>query len=230
MEHTAVVEGWRRLACLVLAALAMAVGVMAFGTQQAQAAQPFGPNTCASGFVWREAFAGDLVCVTPQARTTARNENAAGPANTAPGSQFCRSGFVWREARPSDLVCVVPAARSRVYTENYNAAVNLANPAAIGRTLPVSVGTRSDSLQRYITASGSSVSASGRVDFWGIGLVPGRLAWLGSATSNGNGAFGPVDIRSVRCPVDGPDSMSVVAVDQRTGRVTAAGSTWAYSC
>lgn len=229
------VDGWRRSACLVLAALAMVVGVMALGAQQAQAAptlraQPFGANTCAGGFVWREAFAGDLVCVTPQARTTARNENAAGPANTAPGSQFCRSGFVWREARPSDLVCVVPAARSRAYTENYNAAVNLADPAAIGRTLPVSVGTRSDSLQRYITASGSGVSASGRVDFWGIGLVPGRLAWLGSATSNGNGAFGPVDIRSVRCPVDGPDSMNVVAVDQRTGRITAAGSTWAYSC
>lgn len=74
------------------------------------------------------------------------------------------------------------------------------------------VGTRSDSLQRYVTASGSGVSASGRVDFWGIGLVAGRLAWLGSAMSNG------------------PDSMNVMAVDQRTGRVTAAGSTWAYGC
>ena len=34
-----------------------------------------GPFTCLSGFVWREAFEGDLVCVTPEVRTLVREEN-----------------------------------------------------------------------------------------------------------------------------------------------------------
>ncbi|QJY45398.1 hypothetical protein [Pseudonocardia broussonetiae] len=62
MDRTAPAEGWRRLACVVLAALAVAVGIMALGTQQARAAEPSGPGACASGVVWREAFAGDLAC------------------------------------------------------------------------------------------------------------------------------------------------------------------------
>ncbi|MGV3652093.1 MAG: hypothetical protein ACO1OK_11745, partial [Devosia sp.] len=36
----------------------------------------FGPNTCIPGFVWREAFGGDVVCVTPDRRETVRQENA----------------------------------------------------------------------------------------------------------------------------------------------------------
>lgn len=62
MDRTAPAQRWRRLACVLLAALAVAVGIMALGTQQARAAQPSGPGTCASGVVWREAFASDLVC------------------------------------------------------------------------------------------------------------------------------------------------------------------------
>jgi hypothetical protein len=32
----------------------------------------YGPNTCIDGFVWREAFAGDVVCVTPARREAVR--------------------------------------------------------------------------------------------------------------------------------------------------------------
>jgi hypothetical protein len=39
-------------------------------------AGPFGPKTCALGFVWREAFVGDLTCVTPAIRAIVRQENA----------------------------------------------------------------------------------------------------------------------------------------------------------
>ena len=35
----------------------------------------YGPNTCLAGFVWREAFAGDVLCVTPDIRTLVRDEN-----------------------------------------------------------------------------------------------------------------------------------------------------------
>ena len=34
-----------------------------------------GPFTCLSGFVWREAFQRDFVCVTPEVRTLVREEN-----------------------------------------------------------------------------------------------------------------------------------------------------------
>ena len=38
---------------------------------------PYGPNTCRQGFVWREAFDGDVVCVTPEIRAQTRADNAA---------------------------------------------------------------------------------------------------------------------------------------------------------
>ena len=37
---------------------------------------PFGPKTCANGYVWREATANDYVCVTPDIRTLVRGEQA----------------------------------------------------------------------------------------------------------------------------------------------------------
>ncbi|HTK66053.1 MAG TPA: hypothetical protein VL595_26995, partial [Pseudonocardia sp.] len=36
----------------------------------------YGPNTCVNGYVWREAYNGDVVCVTPDRRTLAHNDNA----------------------------------------------------------------------------------------------------------------------------------------------------------
>lgn len=43
----------------------------------------YGPKTCTSGLVWREAFDGDAVCVSPQRRQQTWQENAdAGVGNT----------------------------------------------------------------------------------------------------------------------------------------------------
>ncbi len=36
---------------------------------------PYGPKTCANGFVWREATASDLTCVTPAVRSGVFTEN-----------------------------------------------------------------------------------------------------------------------------------------------------------
>jgi hypothetical protein len=33
-----------------------------------------------AGFVWREAFPGDVVCVTPEIRELVRQENILGPS------------------------------------------------------------------------------------------------------------------------------------------------------
>jgi hypothetical protein len=37
---------------------------------------PYGPNQCLPGYVWRDAWDGDAVCVTPDVRTQAHDDNA----------------------------------------------------------------------------------------------------------------------------------------------------------
>jgi hypothetical protein len=87
---------------------------------------PYGPDTCKQGYVWREAFAGDTVCVTPDRRDQAYVDNAAAEARREPnggvyGPATCQSGYVWREARPEDLVCVTPETRTLTAVENTQA-------------------------------------------------------------------------------------------------------------
>ena len=77
---------------------------------------------CASGFVWREARPDDRVCVTPESRAQAAEENAAAGSRVDPngayGPNTCVSGFVWREAFEGDVVCVTPERRQAVRDEN----------------------------------------------------------------------------------------------------------------
>jgi hypothetical protein len=42
----------------------------------------YGPDTCKEGFVWREAWSGDHVCVTPAIRTQTQQENSLAPSRT----------------------------------------------------------------------------------------------------------------------------------------------------
>lgn len=224
MQRRAV--GWRRAVGLVVAVLGMTALAVVVAPQAGAAA----PGTCKSGFVWREAVGGDLVCVTPTSRQTARDENVLGPSRTVPGSVFCRSGFVWRESRPSDLVCVPPTARDRVLQENYRALENVVDPYSLGRTMNVNVWTRSDQLYKYVVGSASGLSPNGRVEFWANGIVAGRLAWIGATTTDGAGNFPSRDLRQVSCSWNGPSPVHVVALDVRSGRISTAGSTTAYRC
>jgi hypothetical protein len=88
----------------------------------APAPLPYGPDTCVSGYVWRDAIPGDHVCVTPDRRSLAANENATAGARFDPtgayGANSCLPGYVWREAYVGDVVCVDPARRSQVSREN----------------------------------------------------------------------------------------------------------------
>jgi hypothetical protein len=93
----------------------------------AAAATDYGPDTCLVGWVWREAYPGDVVCVTPAVRTQARVDNAAAASRVDPrggtfGPKTCKPGYVWREARASDLVCVTPATRAQAKADNAAAA------------------------------------------------------------------------------------------------------------
>lgn len=84
-----------------------------------------GAATCQAGYVWREAFEGDRVCVTSAASQLAQNENRLSPSRTeaAEGDEpACKPGFVWREAGPDDRVCVTPARKAAVAAENEAAA------------------------------------------------------------------------------------------------------------
>lgn len=79
-----------------------------------------GTDTCANGYVWRDAFSGDHVCVTPAQRQQAADQNAAAAGHTDGGGQ-CKTGFVWRNAGPNDKVCVSPADAQAAAEQNANA-------------------------------------------------------------------------------------------------------------
>lgn len=87
----------------------------------------YGPDTCLEGYVWREARAGDHVCVEPRVRDQVRRDNAQAAARRAPGTNgngpnACAVGYVWREAYPGDVVCVEPRVRDQARSDNAKAA------------------------------------------------------------------------------------------------------------
>lgn len=84
---------------------------------------PYGPDTCKSGYVWREAIPKDHVCVTPGSREQAKSDNALRASRISRtdrtyGPETCMPGYVWREVVPSDRVCVTPQTRERTKLEN----------------------------------------------------------------------------------------------------------------
>ena len=105
------------LACVVLAGLNAGGGIpLAHADPAAGAA--YDPDTCISGYVWREAYDGDHVCVTPDVRAAAVADNAAADSRFARnflpyGPDTCIVGYVWRSANAADHVCVRPLCGSR---------------------------------------------------------------------------------------------------------------------
>jgi spore coat protein H len=77
----------------------------------------YGCESCASGYVWREACgSSDKVCVMPESRARRAQENANHVT-----AQTCPPGYVWREACGSnDNVCVSLSVRDEVANENAN--------------------------------------------------------------------------------------------------------------
>jgi hypothetical protein len=84
-------------------------------------------DTCLQGYVWREAVPGDHVCVTPETRTQAAQDNSLAASRRSPtggayGPDTCLQGYVWREAVPGDHVCVTPETRTQAADDNSQAA------------------------------------------------------------------------------------------------------------
>jgi len=88
-------------------------------------------DACEPGYVWREAFANDHVCVTPAVRAQAAEDNRQAGARREPhggayGPDTCRQGFVWREASRADHVCVSPGTRTQAAADNREAVSRVA--------------------------------------------------------------------------------------------------------
>jgi hypothetical protein len=80
---------------------------------------------CLQGYVWRQAYSGDYVCVTPGSREQAVIDNAAAAGRIASGGAYgpytCQQGYVWRQVVANDYVCVTPATRAQAAADNAQA-------------------------------------------------------------------------------------------------------------
>lgn len=96
-------------------------------------------SECIDGYVWREAYPGDLTCVESWVRDQAWSDNESAATRIDPfgayGKDSCIQGFVWREANPDDHVCVEPWVRDQTWQDNTMAAERTVAFAAI--TTPV---------------------------------------------------------------------------------------------
>jgi hypothetical protein len=65
------------------------------------------------------------VCVLPETRAQAQQDNSQAGARRAGGGDFgpdtCKQGYVWREASPADHVCVTPETRTQTALDNKSA-------------------------------------------------------------------------------------------------------------
>jgi hypothetical protein len=159
---------------LAIAGIAALVGVAvlpmsalpAVAARPASATQDYGPYTCLTGYVWREAVTNDVVCVTPDVRTQTRQDNALAASRRNPSGPFgpdtCIQGYVWREAVANDRVCVTPATREQARADNLRAA------------------SRRNDVRTTVTASGSPTQYNVRTDRINIGQ--GYLGLYRSAT------------------------------------------------
>ncbi|WP_407841295.1 hypothetical protein ACE1OC_40630 [Streptomyces sp. DSM 116496] len=75
-----------------------------------------GTGLCKSGYVYRDAWEGDGLCVTPQQRDAAHAQNP----NRQPGSNQCAPGYVYRDAWEGDGTCVTPQERDKAHAQNPN--------------------------------------------------------------------------------------------------------------
>jgi hypothetical protein len=92
-----------------------------------------GDDRCRQGYVWREAFTGDHVCVTPEVRQQTADDNGRDASRRDPQRPgFCLQGFVWREAGANDHACVTPAARDQARRDKGSAQSRIAGPNDTG--------------------------------------------------------------------------------------------------
>ena len=83
----------------------LACGVSAFSGLLAFNNEAFAQtDACAEGYVWRQAFAGDHVCVARETRDSVADQNRnAEETRKKDGGGECEPGYVWRMAGPQEF-------------------------------------------------------------------------------------------------------------------------------
>lgn len=179
---------------------------------------------CKSGFVWREAFAGDYACVTPTDRSAVWSENSLGPSRIL-SSGWCVNGYVWREARPSDHVCVPPTSRSREVGNNANAVFRVADPRQTGYG-GVSTYTIYNSMGGVPHVYGGGVSANAAIKIYAAGSAWSGPYGLATVYSNSLGQVNS-DTGQIYCRRGFPEQATIIVADQKSGQVSVAGTSGA---
>ncbi len=129
--------------------------------EPAEARTGFG-YLCKAGYIWRLAFRGDFVCVTPSEFSQVQADNAAAPSrysvnDTEPGGVpygWCAEGYVWRRASMGDYVCVTPAQRAQVDADNAAAQSRFLIPGEAKTTGPCSPAVTGSNNQFIINCQG----------------------------------------------------------------------------
>jgi beta-lactam-binding protein with PASTA domain len=81
-------------------------------------------DNCLRGFVWRKAYHGDQVCVTPEVRDQAARDNREAASHAGPyrpGRGNCEEGYRWRLANRKDQVCVPDKTWEQTQDDNKSA-------------------------------------------------------------------------------------------------------------
>jgi hypothetical protein len=177
---------------------------------------PNGP--CLIGYVWRQAFHGDYVCVPPATRAQAAADDAAANGRIqqgggAYGPYTCIQGYMWRQVVPDDYTCVLPAVRSQAAYDNSQAANRVA-------LLHMCVQPYSQGLFRYIGIDGYLFNF-GPVELEVRQSGTGALVWSGPVTATSIAGL-PGGSFYYDTPVlmpSGPDYY-IVAVDIASGRLS----------
>jgi hypothetical protein len=112
---------------LVVGTAAIAALALGFVSWVAIRPQPRTSDLCRQGYVWREAVPGDHVCVRPEMRQQARDDNDQAASRRQLGGgpygpDTCKQGFKWRGAVPDDHVCVLPEVYDQTQEDNAHAA------------------------------------------------------------------------------------------------------------
>jgi hypothetical protein len=142
---------------------------------------------CLIGFVWRKAFAGDYVCVSPATYAQTQADNAAAVSRIqqgggAYGPFTCIQGYVWRQVVPDDYTCVGYAVRPQAAYDNSQAKNRIAALNLSGQCRRLGLGLR------FVYVDGTLFNA-GPVELEVRETGTGTLAWSAQVTATSSGGL-----------------------------------------
>ncbi len=87
-------------------------------------------DKCLKGYVFREAFKGDNICVVPYDKNAAKHQNMLHAERSINSKDECPEGLVPREIKKSDRLCVTQQEKNKIVLQN---TLHKAKNLAIGK-------------------------------------------------------------------------------------------------